>query len=396
MKILVGCSSPPDAGAGILSCAREISEALISKGYEIHFAAPTPRDWSWINHNQVRHVPTNQSDNPQEACQRLLRYIKKTEIVGVINNDNPFVQSIFPGLGCPALAIGHLGQGSIASLACYRHEWSDYVVAISNDMQRTFVLKYGVPIVKCPVIHNGVRDLGQDIDLEHRQSNILRVIFAGGFNKLKGGNHVLKAVLGDKERWKGIELSWYGSMPSSVVRKTHGLPHVKLHGRVPRHEVLQSLRNSDVLLFPSRIEGCPMAMLEAMSLGVVPIASDGIGAMRWLIASGVEGYVCHLRGWPEQMMECLLHMQKHPDILAEMKKAVRARFLREYQSGHVVDKLLERLKSPTVDRRKRPMKFEVLRWHRPFRPDGLKAPLWDRVLIRLGLLRVAGEITSDG
>ena len=270
-------------------------------------------------------------------------------------------------------------------------------MAISNDMHKTFVLKYGVPVVKCPIIHSGILDSGHDWIAPRPSNGLLRVLFTGGYNSFKGGTHVLAALLNGSPKWKGMELSWYGGgVPQNVIRKVSQLPYVKFYGQVPRVTLLNALRSSDVLLFPSPLEGCPMVLIEAMSLGVVPIVSDGIGAMRWLITSGLNGYVCNLRRWPGQMFDCLVHLHGHTEILAKMKVAVRERFLAEHQSDRVANKILDLLQHPTVNRTHPPGQFTVLRGHRPFRPDGLKAPLWERVLWRLGILRVAGEITSDG
>lgn len=394
MKILIGCSSPPDKGAGILSYTREIAESFLRQGVEVHFASPSPSDWSWVKEHSVKHVPTERNDSPIEAARRILSYIKVNGVNGVINNDNPVIQSITPGLICPVVVIGHMSTSSIAALACYRPEWSDYVVAISNDMHKTFVLKYGVPVVKCPIIHSGMLDFGHDWITSRLNDGVLRVMFAGGYNRFKGGTHVLAALLNGSPKWKGMELSWYGGgVPQNVIRKVSQLPYAKIYGQVPRETLLMALVSSDVLLFPSRLEGCPMALIEAMSLGVVPIVSDGIGAMRWLITSGLNGYVCNLRRWPDQMFDCLVHLHEHTEILAKMKAAVRERFLAEYQSESVASKILDLLQQPTVNRTHPPGQFTVLRWHRPLRPDGLKSPLIDRIVIRLGLLREAGKGT---
>lgn len=394
MKIIVGCSSPPDRGSGILTYSKELSESLIRLGIEVHFFSPTPKDWAWLLKFGIRHVSTDQQDDQIQLAANVLNYIKDQGISGVINNDNSLLQSISPGLRCPFIAIGHLGQTSIASLACHESSWSDYVVAISNDMQNTFVNKFAVPIVKCPIIYNGIHDQGRDGELIREDRTGLRVVYAGGFNRLKGADLLFKAIR-NPEEWRGIELDWFGSIPPKIAKRMAQFPHVRLHGHVEREKFLPIFRSADVLLFPSRVEGCPMTILEAMSLRVVPIASDGIGAMRWMITSGQEGYICYLTNWPNHMMSCLAHLRDHPHILNEMKRRVRARYLKEFQSEGVATKLLHLLKNPTVDRT-RPMKrFKILRWHRPFHDAGSKASLVERFNFRFGRLKYVG-IVGEG
>lgn len=396
MRILIGCSAPPDrSGGGIITYATELAQSLKEHSDEIHFLSPTPYDRTWLDNWDIRHIPSNQGDQPVEAGNRLLRYIREQGIEGIINNDNPLLQSIAPAAPCPFVAIGHLERTSIASLACYRTEWIDYIVAISNDMQRTFIDRFHVPLAKCPIVLNGIRDPGHGRHDRRQQGDGLRLLYAGGFNRRKGADLILKAVQDLSNRWRGITLDWYGDMPQQIARRIAHLPHVQLHGRVPRKALIEALTRTDILLFPSRLEGCPMAMLEAMSLGVVPIASDGVGAMRSLITSGKEGYICFLRDWVNQMLDCVAHLRDNPNVLAGMRHAVSQRYLTEFQIERVADDLLRLLRQPTVDRSNIPEQISMLHWHRPLRPDGLKAPLLDRMRFRLGWLREDGMLNTN-
>ena len=108
--------------------------------------------------------------------------------------------------------------------------------------------------------------------------------------KLKARDLVLQAAMMPVSRWQGIHLNWYGDVPQKIKERLSACPHVSMHGRVRRELLLDAFQRSDVILFPSRIEGCPMALLEAIVVGLVPITSNGEGAMRWLVASGDGGY----------------------------------------------------------------------------------------------------------
>ncbi len=395
MKILVSSSSPPDRGQGISAYAKELSEVLVGLGAEVHYLSPTPNDKTWLGQNGIRHIGTNQHNDPFEAARRTLRYIFDNGIEGAINNDNPVLQSIAPALTCPLVVVGHLNYRSLATLACYNQEWVDHIVTISSDMQRAYVNRYNVPLIKAPIIFNGVRDRGHDGDFSQKSQGVLHVVYAGGLTHRKGGKLLLKALMANAEKWKGVRLDWFGAVPDHVARRIAHIPEVILHGQVPREVFLNTLRDADVLLLPSRQEGCPMVMLEAMSYGVVPIASDGVGAMRWLITSGHEGFICYLNRWPAQMLECITYLRNHPERLMEMKRASRARYLKEFQSVTTAENLLRLLQRPAVDRSRPLNRFTVLRWHRPLRPDGIKSPLIDRFCIRFGLLRKAGILTLE-
>lgn len=397
MRILVGCSSPPDAGAGILTYSKEITEALIALGHTVYFAAPPAQNDRWARECGVELIATDPDGDPPTVVTMLLRAVSERKVEGIINNDNPFVQSIAPAVSTPVVSVGHLGQGAIGSLACWPRTWLDYVVAISNDMQKTFVLQHGIPVARCPIIHNGIRDPGEEVvGCGGAEDRPVRAIFIGGYNRLKGGRRVLRMALADPAVWKGIELAWYGRLPEWVSAKLSGCPHVLIKGHVKREEIILALRNSDILLFPSQVEGCPMAMLEAMSLGVPVIASDGIGAMRWLVESGGSGYICHLRSWEKQALECLRHLRVNPRLLGTMSREARGRYLNCYQSDRVAGRLVDLLQVPTVDRSALPDRIEILRWHRPPRRGSRKASLLGRARYRLGLLPRAGLLPRSG
>ncbi len=162
-KILIASSSPPDRGAGINAYAVELSESLVSLGVEVHYLSPAPQDRSWLSHFGISHLAADQYSEPVAATREIIRYVAEHGIQGAVNNDNPFLQCAAPGLGCPLVVVGHMDRRSIGALACFQHEWVDHVVAISSDMQRAFVGRYGVPVTKCPIVYNGVRDLGSNL-----------------------------------------------------------------------------------------------------------------------------------------------------------------------------------------------------------------------------------------
>ena len=395
MKLLVGCSSPPDVGAGgILTYTREIVECFLELGHEVFIAAPEPDDWSWIKNNGLKFFETNQYKDPKVSVGELVIFINDNKIDGIINNDNPYVQSALPAVRATSIVIGHLGESVIASLACFQEEWSDYVVTISNDMCATYVQNYKVPVIKCPVVLNGVKDNGCKDDLTN-SSERLKVVFAGGSNKRKGSNHILSSVKRYASRIDDIELNWFGFVSEGMKSELKKYEFVCFHGHVSRNQFMEVLEDSDVLLFPSKSEGCPMAMLEAMSYGVVPIASNGIGAMTSLITTGREGYICHLDRWSEQATACLSFLNAHRDVLSDMKYSVRDKFLKQFQRELVAEKLLELLSKPTVDRNNLPEKINVLHWHRPVPKGRKKATLLNRVRYKLGILRSAGNLLIE-
>ena len=94
---------------------------------------------------------------------------------------------------------------------------------------------------------------------------------------------------------------------------------------------------SDVYIFPSRHEGLPTTLMEAMSCGLTPVVSD-IGGCEDLVENGVSGYRVqteNVSGYVEKIVELFENEKKRKDM---GKKA--ANFVRENcDYGSVIWKL---------------------------------------------------------
>jgi len=330
LKIAICCSSSPTSHVGGISVySKELSQALKIIGHSIIYICPKPEDYDWIEKWTDGHFWTNPCDNPIRTASKLLAYLNSSNIDGVINNDNPIAQSIAPALSCPFISVGHLDHFSIATLVTLNINYTDYVVCISSDMQLNFVRHHHVAPEKTVIILNGIADHRTDwtpADTE-RSDTTIRSIYSGGHNRRKGSRHILKLARRISPGREHV-IRWIGPKPPNYMQEDH-LP-IKFIDGMARDDYLKELRSADVLLLPSRAEGCPMSLLEAMCNGMVPIVSDGIGAMRWIVDHGINGYVCPLKGWDKHAAQCLEHLSNNPSVLSELKKNSRQSFLQHF------------------------------------------------------------------
>lgn len=66
---------------------------------------------------------------------------------------------------------------------------------------------------------------------------------------------------------------------------------VQYHGFIPNKEAKDILATFDVLLMPSYYEGLPIALLEAMALGVIPLVSRLRGSTDIVVKDGKNGFI---------------------------------------------------------------------------------------------------------
>ncbi len=99
---------------------------------------------------------------------------------------------------------------------------------------------------------------------------------AKAFSPPAGGD-VLFLVIGDGPEKENLEKC--------------GVGNVKVLGKVPNSQIPQYFHAADVFLMPSREEGSPHALLEAMASGTPFIASD-VGGVRELVPQELERFLC--------------------------------------------------------------------------------------------------------
>jgi glycosyltransferase involved in cell wall biosynthesis/SAM-dependent methyltransferase len=98
-------------------------------------------------------------------------------------------------------------------------------------------------------------------------------------------------------------------------------------------DIVPYLRSCDVLILPSRVDGRPLAVLEALSLGV-PVIASRVGALPELIEDGDNGFLCDAGDF-EGFVACLLGLAQDRSRLARMKAASRL-----YAERHLDERIM--------------------------------------------------------
>lgn len=150
------------------------------------------------------------------------------------------------------------------------------VLCPSNSVANVAARRARVPREKLVVIPNGV-DAVADA-LPARRDGPLRIAFLGRLDPVKRVGLLLDATAGIG----GVETHVYGDGPE---RDRLASPHAIFHGMTPREAALSA---TDLLVLPSRAEGMPMVLLEAMAAGV-PVVGFDVPGVRDVIRDGVNG-----------------------------------------------------------------------------------------------------------
>ena len=129
--------------------------------------------------------------------------------------------------------------------------------------------------------------------------------------KRKGYNFILD-MFGDGEKYGEIE---------NLIETLEVRDCVRLYGNRPNSEILQEMRKHKIFLFTSdRNEGWGAVLNEAMANGCVPVASNEIGSVPYLIKDKINGLVfksCNL----DSLEQSVCFLLDNPKKIMSMSEA---------------------------------------------------------------------------
>jgi len=122
------------------------------------------------------------------------------------------------------------------------------------------------------VIHNGVDTSLFIPGVQRSGCRPFRLLYIGSWKLLKGVDLLepIMRILGED-----YELAFTGGL-ASMSEKRQLCPNMHDIGRLhDAKEVVLAMQQADALLFPSRSEGLPLSVLEAMACGLPVVAACG-------------------------------------------------------------------------------------------------------------------------
>jgi glycosyltransferase involved in cell wall biosynthesis len=170
------------------------------------------------------------------------------------------------------------------------------------------------------------------------------VATAAQFIERKGCWTLLDAARRLRRDHPDIRFVWLSTLPLSEPDRRrvaeYGLGDVFRHVTAAefgplRADYLGLLRAADVFVLPSFEEGLPLAMLEAMAIGL-PVISTPVNAIPEAIVSGRDGLLV-APGSAEALAAAIARLKSSPDLRASLASAGRHRAVTEFDSRTMAD-----------------------------------------------------------
>jgi glycosyltransferase involved in cell wall biosynthesis len=189
-------------------------------------------------------------------------------------------------------------------------------VSPSTDVQSNEQLYWGCEssVIENWVAEEFLRDAVPECPPEH---DIIRLALIGNCSPIKNHQSVLQAAL----EVPGYEVTHVGSHVNapaeelSLIQQLEASDSIQLLGT--RIDVAQILAGVDVFTLPSKVEGMPVSLAEALCLGIPALIADSPG-MTW--AHDLPG-VCVVRD--ERWSEALSEFRSDPAAFLALQQAAR-------------------------------------------------------------------------
>lgn len=208
------------------------------------------------------------------------------------------------------------------------------VILVLSETEKNFIEKHWQNL-EVRVLENAVSI--EDFEITKRKSDEKTIIFLGRLHEDKGLREIIETCRILKEEKFNFRFKCFGTGDAKdffVAEMNEILGEKFFYGGVISGTKKQKeLAASDVFLLPSRYEGLPVALLEAMANFCVPIVSN-VGSIGAVIEDNVNGLLIEPQNVPQIVEKIKLILSNNIDferLQKNARKTVEEKFnLKDY------------------------------------------------------------------
>ncbi len=296
---------PPHIG-GTETVAKELAEGLYTKGYSVEVITTdigikesekikSGLPVSYLRSIQLAHTPI-----PFLLFLKLLKLPKNSlihlhlaqafipEIVAIASLilRIPYITHIHLDVA-PSGKLGFLLEPYKKFILKRVIQHSKKVICLTQSQKIFIASKYSIDPRKISVIPNGIQNTFF-IEAKHQLEKAKKLLFVGRLSIQKNIPLLIEALSLIHEP---IQMDIVGTGEEENHIKNlinhYKLKNVYLHGKKTGDSLLSFYKNADVFILPSKQEGFPVALLEAMSAGLPIIATSNDGTEALIHNNGV-------------------------------------------------------------------------------------------------------------
>jgi len=240
---------------------------------------------------------------------------------GCVVTDNAYTLNVLKQLGTPKSIVQLVHDYYYINVARdYKltiDAWAVHSSFFRDVLYAMDVERFGD---KVEYIRYGVEQAGEDF-VEHEAGSPLHLLFLGRWAESKGVLLLREVDRLLRERSIAVRWTIVGSGPLEKELKQQWVDdkEVRFITAADTQEVYKILATQDILVFPSKFEGTPVAIMEAMSRGVIPVVSDLPGGTREMVTTAT-GFLCK-SDRAGDFADAIEKLYRDPALLKAMKRS---------------------------------------------------------------------------
>lgn len=397
----LGFLAAPALG-GVYTVFKELRQGLQARGMELRWIALGPQaraaQAGWEEEGACGEVVGAAEEQPLGQVRALIGHLEGEGYDGLMANvlmDLTSMNAVryLPNRYLKVLLVHNMTPATYRAAEALR-DHVHAVVGVSPRIQRDLVDRRGFSGQSTFCIPNGIDSILYAAGRRAGDPEKLRILSAGRIEDSSKGIFWLPKIA---ESLGGLnfEMTVAGGGPDLEklkARFAQSQVPVTLLGPVKRPNLVALYSRHDAFLFPSRYEGLPLALLESMSAGCVPVASRISGVTDFVVEHGVSGLLFPVGDF-QAAADQLRRLQEDRPALEAMSAAARESVRKKFsvqESCQDYERLILAARNTTPSQDPLPAeRWEVPAELRPrlasYLPDSLK-----------NVLRVLYERTRGG
>lgn len=226
--------------------------------------------------------------NFYHTCKQISKLIPDDKAIIVAHDWLELGMASNLGLQNPVVQILHGDYPYYYELAKNNELCIDEFICVADAIQKKLIR---VIPKRTANIHYRRVPVAEGIKCEKKFSSC-KIIFVGRLTEGKGYHLLPEIAIHLKE--KNVNAEWHivGEDGENFKEKIHwknGIS-VKFYGNIDNEKVMQLLSEMDFIILPSKAEGLPVTIAEAMKSGVIPLVNDIPGGIQELVIDNETGF----------------------------------------------------------------------------------------------------------
>lgn len=297
----------------VCPCYRALTELGV-RCRAISGRAPTFAQVRWLVQELAESPPSVFVVNLSGAGYLATRWVMRAGIpsIGIMHSDDPFYEKIFA-----QFVVGPAGS-RLSDVVCVS-EFLSRTAAAASTATTVHLIPYGVPIPERTASVS---------------SDTLRLVYVGRLvEEQKQILSVTRALCRAVREVPGTEAVIYGNGPDRArvercLEDEEAGQRVRLGGQIDNAEIQQVMLEAHVLVLLSDYEGLPIALLEGMACGLIPVCLRVRSGVGQLIEQGRTGFMVDDRG--DDFVAAIRSIAADAELRSSVSRAARERIAAQY------------------------------------------------------------------